>query len=304
MVSGSLVAMFSNGDPPLGLTPLKDGRWSATWQPIHNAAQVVITALAQETVPPLKGTASIGGALEANPVAPAVTTGGVVSAASYAANQPLAPGSFAAIFGSNLSSGLSVSTQLPLDVQLGGTSVLMAGEQLPLLFASNQQVNVVLPYDIPVNSTQQLIVMMGATISIPQPVVIASAQPAVFSQDGSGSGAAIITAYQPDGTLLPAGSPITAGDVITIYCSGLGAVSPPVPAGSPAPASPLSMTTNPVTVTVGGVQAQVLFAGLAPMFAQLYQVNFIIPAGVPPGNAATLLTAGGQQSAPVTIPLQ
>jgi uncharacterized protein (TIGR03437 family) len=304
MVSGNLVASFSNGDPPLGLAPLKDGRWSATWQPVHNATQVIVTAQAEETAPPLKGTASIGGALQANAKAPAVSTGGIVSAASYAPNQPLAPGSFAAIFGSNLSSGLSVSTQLPLNVQLGGTSVLLAGEQVPLLFASNQQVNVVLPYDLPVNSTQQLIVTMGTAISIPQPVVIASAQPAVFSQDGSGSGAAIITAYQPDGTPLPADSPITAGDVITIYASGLGAVSPPVPAGSPAPASPLSMTTNPVMVTVGGMQAQVLFAGLAPMFAQLYQVNFIVPAGVPSGNAVILLAAGGQQSAPVTITLQ
>jgi uncharacterized protein (TIGR03437 family) len=304
MVSGSLVASFSNGDPPLALTPLKDGRWSGTWQPAHNATQVVVTAEAEETAPPLKGTATIGGALQANTKAPAVSTGGIVSAASYAANQPLAPGSFAAIFGSNLSSGLSVSTHLPLDVQLGGTSVLLAGEQVPLLFASNQQVNVVLPYDIPVNSTQQLIVTMGTAISVPQSVVIASAQPAVFSKDGSGSGAAIITAYQPDGTPLSAGSPITAGDAITIYASGLGAVSPPVPAGSPAPTSPLSMTTNPVTVTVGGMQAQVLFAGLAPMFAQLYQVNFIVPAGVPPGDAAILLTAGGQQSSPVTIPLQ
>jgi uncharacterized protein (TIGR03437 family) len=304
MLSGSVAVMFSNGDPPLALTHLKDGRWSATWEPVHNAAQVIITAQAQETAPPLNGTASIGGALQANNVAPAVSTGGVVSAASYALNQPLAPGAFAAIFGSNLSSGLSVSTELPLDVQLGGTSVLLAGEQLPLLFASSQQVNVVLPYDIPVDTTQQLIVIMGTTLSIPQPVVIAPAQPAVFSQDGSGSGAAIITAYQPDGTPLPAGSPVTAGDVITIYCSGLGAVSPPVPAGSPAPTSPLSMTTNPVTVTVGGMQAQVLFAGLAPMFAQLYQVNFIIPTGVPPGNAVLLVEASGQQSAPVTITLQ
>jgi uncharacterized protein (TIGR03437 family) len=57
-------------------------------------------------------------------------------------------------------------------------------------------------------------------------------------------------------------------------------------------------------VTVGGMQAQVLFAGLAPMFAQLYQVNFIVPAGVPSGNAVILLAAGGQQSAPVTITLQ
>jgi len=48
--------------------------------------------------------------------------------------------------------------------------------------------------------------------------------------------------------------------VIVLYCSGLGAVNPPVVAGAQAPSSPLSNTVNPVTVTIGGIQAQVEFA--------------------------------------------
>jgi uncharacterized protein (TIGR03437 family) len=304
LVSGSVTATFSSGDPALSLVSLNDGRWSGTWNATHAATGVTITAQAQEVKPALRGKASIGGALQPNTATPSVSSGGVVSAANFAANQPLAPGSFAAIFGSNLSGGLTVSTQLPLSLQLGDTSVVLAGEQLPLLFTSGQQVNVVLPYDVPVNSTQQLVVQKGSAISIPQSVVIASAQPAIFTQNGFGTGAAIVNVYKPDGTALPNNSPVSAGYVITLYCSGLGAVKPPVTAGNPAPSSPLSSTVNPVTVTIGQTQAKVLFAGLAPSFAQLYQVNVQIPTGLPSGDATLNLSVGGQQSAPVTITVQ
>lgn len=304
LLSGSVTVMFSSGDPALSLESLNDGRWSATWDATHVASSVTITALAQELQPALTGTSFIGGTLQPNTATPAVSSGGVVSAANFAANQPLAPGAFAAIFGTNLSGGLNVASQLPLSLQLGGTSVVLGAEQLPLLFTSGRQVNVVVPYDVPVNSTQQLVVQSGTAISIPQSVVIATAQPAIFTQNGSGTGAALIQVFKSDGTELLNNSPVTAGDVIILYCSGLGAVKPPVAAGSPAPDSPLSKTVNPVTATIGQAQAQVEFAGLAPSFAQLYQVNVQIPSGLPSGNAVLTLSVSGQQSAPVSIAVQ
>ena len=304
LTTGSVSATFSDGDPALSLASLKDGRWSATWEPGNKTTAVTVTAQAQEAQPPLKGSQMIGGALSANPVAPAVNTGGVLSAASYIANQPLAPGSFAAIFGTNLSPGVNQSLKLPLSNQLGGTSVVIGGEQVPLLFTSSGQINAVVPYDLPVNSTQQLVVQMGSAISIPQPIVIAPAQPAVFTTNAAGTGPAIIQVYKPDRTPLPYGSSVSGGYVIVIYCAGLGAVNPPVAVGTAAPLAPLSNTVNPVTVTIGGMSAQVLFAGLTPNFAQLYQVNVVVPSGLPSGNATLLLNVGGQQSAPVTIPMQ
>jgi uncharacterized protein (TIGR03437 family) len=79
-------------------------------------------------------------------------------------------------------------------------------------------------------------------------------------------------------------------------------VSPAVEAGRAAPASPLSSVVNPVAVTVGGVEAQVLFAGLAPGFSGLYQVNAFVPAGAPSGDAVeVILESAGQRSRPVTI---
>jgi uncharacterized protein (TIGR03437 family) len=303
LVSGNVTVTFSSGDPALSLVSLGDGRWTSTWNAIHADPELTITALAQELQPALKGAAAIGGALQPNAV-PSVGSGGVVSAANFVLNQPLAPGSFAAIFGSNLSQGLNASNKLPLSNQLGGTSVFLGSEQLPLLFASGGQINAVVPFDAPVNSAQQLIVQQGSAISIPQSVVIAPAQPAVFTQNGVGTGGALINVYKSDGTPLPNNSPVTGGDVIVLYCSGLGAVNPPIAAGSPAPISPLSHTVNAVTVMIGNKPGQVSFAGLTPLYAQLYQVNVQIPNGLPSGTAVLTVSAGGQQSAPVTITVQ
>src|SRR5260221_11251951 len=98
MTTGYVVASFSSGDPPLSLTSLRDGRWSATWQPRASSAQGTVTGKAQQTSPPLEGTQVIGGALQANPTTPPIAAGGMVSAARANGIQPLAPGPFIAIY--------------------------------------------------------------------------------------------------------------------------------------------------------------------------------------------------------------
>jgi len=66
----------------------------------------------------------------------------------------------------------------------------------------------------------------------------------------------------------------------------------------------LARTMNPLTATIGGVPATVNYAGLAPGFPDLYQVNLVVPAGVNPGSAVVVLTIAGQSSPPVTLPVQ
>ncbi len=303
MTSGSVTVTFSTGDPALALTSIGGGSWTGTWNAANVSPTVTISAKALELQPSLTGSASIGGALKSNNAVPSVSTNGIVSAANFVPNQPLAPGSFGAVFGSNLSNGLVGSTQLPLDTTLGNTSVFLAGKLLPLLFASGGQINLVVPYEVPVNSTQQLVVQRGSAISIPQPVVIAAAVPAIFTQNERGTGDAIVEVFR-SGTQLPDNSVVTGGDVIVLFCSGLGAVNPPVPAGSQAPLSPHSNTVNDVTVSIGGVSLKPAFAGLTPTYAQLYQVNVTVPSGLPSGDTTVTISVAGQQSAPVTIKMQ
>jgi uncharacterized protein (TIGR03437 family) len=302
MTAGNVTASFSDGDPSLPLTSLNNGSWSATWQPRSSAAQVVITVDALENAPPLQGTQSIGGALQANPTTPSINAGGVVSAAKSAPNQPLAPGAFTSIYGVHLSAGPNFAPKLPLATELGATQVVLGGRPLPLQYAGDGQVNAVIPYDVPANSTQQLIVTNGPALSVPQSVVIAPAQPAVFAQsDGSG----VVFDVKPGKTaqiLVDADHPMSAGDAIVIYCAGLGPVNPPVTAGSAAPSSPPATTTNAVTVTIGGQAAQVFFSGLLGGFAGEYQVNAYVPKGITPGDTVPLvITVAGFESAPVTV---
>ena len=310
VTAGTVTASFSSGDPQLSLLSLKDGRWSATWQPRASAAQVTISVRARQTLPALEGSFDIGGVVQANTTTAMILPGGVVSAASYAAQQPLAPGSYIAIFGAHLSPGLNQSPSLPLSLQLGGTQAMLGDKTLPLQFTSDGQINAIVPFDVPANTSQNLIIQNGPTLSNSEPVAIAPAQPAVFTKDLSGKGAGIVTGFKPDGTainsgqVLDAANPASAGDTIVIYCAGLGAVDPAVPAGQAAPLSPLSRTVNPVRVTIGGKDASVGFSGLAPTFAGLYQINAIVPAGVAAGDAELVVSVAGLQSAPVTIPVR
>ncbi|MEO8096759.1 MAG: hypothetical protein ABI811_03600 [Acidobacteriota bacterium] len=309
MTNGNVVASFSNGDAPLTLLSSGDGNWSATWQPQTVKAQVSITVRAQQISPVLTGTEMVGGKLQANPTVPVITSGGVVSAASYAARQPLAPGSFVAIFGTKLSNGLTVSETLPYRTNLGGTQVLLGARELPLQFTFDGQINGIIPFDVPPNTTQQLLVVNGNAVSVPEKVVISAAQPALFATNQSGTGPGVVVGIKTgkDPFLINAANPVTAGDALIIYAAGLGAVTPPVPAGTAAPSaagSALSYTDNVVTVTLGGKTAEVFFSGLAPGFPAVYQINAYVPSGVAGPEVPIVVAVAGQSSTPVTIAIQ
>jgi uncharacterized protein (TIGR03437 family) len=98
-------------------------------------------------------------------------------------------------------------------------------------------------------------------------------------------------------------NPASVGDVIVIYCTGLGATTPSVPSGTAAPSSPNSALANIMpTVTIGTMPALVDFAGLAPGFVGLYQVNAHVPAGVTSGSQVpVLITSAGTTSNLATI---
>jgi uncharacterized protein (TIGR03437 family) len=167
---------------------------------------------------------------------------------------------------------------------------------LPLLYASDGQINAQVPYDIAINVPNQLVVRRGNAISVPQSVSVAPAQPAVFTKDQSGHGQGIIV-NGISNQLADSAAPVTAGDAVVIYCTGLGAVSPPTPPGTgvtgPTP------TVQPVTVTIGDHPAQVAFAGLTGGFAGVYQVNAIVPAGITPGSSVPVVISTAGQSSPV-----
>lgn len=307
VTAGSVLLTFSNGDPLLPLQSLQDGRWSGTWQARNTGVpEVTITVTAAIPGTELQGTTQIVGGLEANPTIPQVGEGAVVSAASFAPQVPVSPGNLISIFGVEMSEGTGSAGALPLPTQIGDTKVVLGGQTLPLLFASAGQINAQVPYGIAANTEHQLVVQRGNSFTVPEPVTVAAAQPAIFTLDQSGTGQGLVFAATEAGLVLaePA-TPAKAGDVVVIWCAGLGEVDQPVMAGEGAPSSPPAITADPVTVTIGGINATVQFAGLAPGFTGLYQVNAVVPEGVQSGDdVAVVLTVAGQSSPPVTVALQ
>ena len=307
LTAGAVQATFSSGDSAAVMTPIGNGKWSGTWLPHGIAGGPAMVAVSAVSPAGLRGSASAFGTVDANTTAVVVNPDGIVNAASLVSDAPVSPGEFISIFGSNLAPSTASANSLPLPTTLAGTQVLLGGQPLPLDYVSPGQINAVVPYGTSVNGIQELLVKQNSVYSLPETVVVATTNPAVFTQESSGQGAGVIVVVKAGGVQFNASAsqPASAGDTLVIYCAGLGPVSPAIADGAGAPASPHSTTVNPVTVTIGGQPAHASFAGLAPGYAGLYQVNVVVPAGITPGaNVPVILTAAGFPSAPVTVAIQ
>ena len=241
---------------------------------------------------------------------PAFAANGVVNGASFAA--PLAPGMIASLFGTGLASSTALAGGTPLPTTLAGASLQMEGFSAPVFFVSPTQISFQVPWEVQGRTSAALTVTAGGT-SVTATVPVSSLSPAVFSTNsaGRGQGAILLT---PGGEIAAArGSisgrttrPARRGEDISIYCIGLGPVSYTPRTGAPAASNPLSQALTQPSVSIGNVPATVVsFAGLAPSFVGLYQVNARIPDGAPTGDAVSVvLSIGGTTSNTVTIAIE
>jgi uncharacterized protein (TIGR03437 family) len=238
---------------------------------------------------------------------PALNAGAVVNAATFVAGGNLAPGSIVSLFGSQLASGLFSASSLPLPVTLGGTQVLLAGVPMPLLYVSPSQINAILPFRAAMGSNPITVMYPGPNGAIASNTVsvnLAAAAPGIFTTTSSGIGAGVFV--NANYSAVSAGNPAVRGGSVSFFATGLGAVTPAVADGAPAlPAPNLSVAAAQPAVNIGGVDAVVQFAGLAPGFAGLYQINVIVPASIPPdASTPVTLRVGLVVSNTVTLPVQ
>ncbi|GEM_PF-575331 len=300
--NATVTATFSNGDPGLTLTNLGNGIYSATWNPVTANAATAVTIQAVQS-PLTSANTTVNGVVTANSATtppPFIGVGGAVNGASFAPLQDVAPGSIISVFGGNLATSNGNLASFPLPTVLGGIKLSMGGEDLPLFYSGTGQVNAQVPFDLPVNERASLVARAVNSTSeldsAPIGVTLGAAQPGIFLT-GTASQGAILNAKN---VLVDSNAPATAGDVIVIFCTGLGPTAPTVTTGQPSPAK--AIVTTPATVMVGGMNATVQFAGLAPGFVGLYQVNAVVPTGVPAGPAvAVVITQNGISSNSATI---
>jgi uncharacterized protein (TIGR03437 family) len=225
---------------------------------------------------------------ELKPVTPAIANGGVVNAASFTAQ--VSPGALATIFGSNFTgTGLDAIASLPLPSSLGGVSVLVNGVAARVLYTSVNQINFQIPWETKTGSATVAVGINGFASSKVN-VTVEAAAPGLFVQ---GSHAVV---QNSDFSLNSSGNPAKVGGTILAYLTGAGPVSNQPADGAAAGSDPLSQVTSTPSATIGGQNAKVSFAGLAPSFVGLWQVNIVVPSGLTTGDFPLTVTVGGQTS--------
>jgi len=224
-------------------------------------------------------------------VPPTLNSAAIVNAASYQGGT-VAPGELVAIFQADLGPATLVGAQLDsnglVSSNLAGTQVFFDGKAAPLIYALAGQVSVVVPYEV--SGKQQTVIQYSynGVVSNNATVPVAASAPAIFSQNQSGTGPGLVV--NSDGTLNTAANPALGGSIIAILATGGGTIMGGATDGALAPAA--GDQTLPVSATIGGVPAEVVYAGPAPGEVNgVMQVNLGVPTGLT-GAQPLIITAG------------
>lgn len=235
--------------------------------------------------------------LPAGTVAPvAVKDGPSIQRAFPAASRlfPLsvAPGMIVAIYGNGLAAEIAAAATIPLPFQLSDAQALIDGTQIPLFYASPGQINALIP------ETASGLVRLGVVNGSGRQtidVLVTDVAPSIFTQNQSGTGAAAAI-NAGTGTLVTADSPVHAGEYVELFLTGLGATTA---------RDGLEYANQSPTVTIAGQDCPVSYAGRAPGYLGLDQINCVIPPGLSTDNPTKLMvTSGSHTSNTVTIAIQ
>ncbi len=241
---------------------------------------------------------------------PTILTDGVVNAASFARGEPVAPGSYIAIFGRGLADTTRVFSTPYLPLSLAGVSVSFDAPQqklsLPgrLHFVSPEQVNVQVPWELQGLNSVLIKVSIGNISSAVYTLPLADYSPAFFEYQEAPGRRLIAAQDHPHYRLITSRNPARRGEVVHLYANGLGPVDPTPVTGEPASAQPLSWTRVKPKVTIGGKEARVLFHGLTPGVVALYQLDVVVPEDAPTGLREVTITIGGVTSKAALLPIQ
>jgi uncharacterized protein (TIGR03437 family) len=232
-----------------------------------------------------------GGYANFNPV----TT---VSAASYL--EANAPEGIVSAFGAGMSSVTVAATQLPLPTSIDNVTVLVDGRQARLFFVSPGQINYQLPPDTPAGVANVVVARSGRTI-LQGTVPVSGVSPGMFTANASGDGApaGVLLRVRANGQqayeslvrfdaaqsrLVPAPIIRRVGEQLFLILYGTGLKLAPNADGNAA-----NGVAESVQVAISGINAPVIFAGAAPGFVGLEQINIRIPDNAPPNPAAQVL---------------
>ena len=246
--------------------------------------------------------------------APSILTGGILNSASYAvvngAGAPVAPGTLVAIFTSALPVQAATFTGASLPGSLSGVTVSFNSFPAPMVSVSPGGANPFVSAQVPfealaagqTSATVPVVLSVNTTPSAPMQASIVPSAPGIFTIPPTGQGNAILVYINPTTNVPTIAAPSTTVIGYTVapiprgtqgffYLTGLGAMTPSVPDGSgTCPALNGLCNANAMPqVFIGGVSALTAFAGQAPGFPGVFQVNITVPINAPTGNSISLV---------------
>lgn len=196
-----------------------------------------------------------------------------VNAASFSTN--VAPGSLASVFGTNLTfPARSAAGPFPWPESLAGVELRVGGQRAQLLYVSPAQVNFLMPANVAPGTANLTLTADG--VSVTNTATVGAVAPGIFYDTASGYGA-ILLAGTATTTQQQA---VAAGQIVEVYATGIG---------------------GDVTATIGNQAARVLYAGLAPGFVGLNQINVEIPQGLAAGTQPLIVRSGAVASNSVLV---
>lgn len=241
---------------------------------------------------------------------PVLTAPGVLSAASYASNSltGISPGEIIAIFGQGMGPSDPVSaavTNGSLPTTVSGVQVTFNGQPAPLYFVSATQINVIAPVTVASLPSVDIVVTYNGVASNTLIFPVRPANPAIFTQNGAGTGDGII--FQSNYTLVTAAKPASPGDNLFLYGEGYGVATPATKLADGAivgTTPPFPVPNDPTTVLlIDGQAVPAAYFGGAPGLANgVLQVNFTLPK-LAPGSHQIQLEVGSRTS-PTGVTLQ
>jgi uncharacterized protein (TIGR03437 family) len=198
-----------------------------------------------------------------------------------------APRMLVALYGEGLAQTTDQAHSLPLPTVLSDAQVMLNGSPLGLLYVSSTQINVLLP-DNMTPGLVKLTVQNSSGMSNVN-LMLEAAQPAIFTRDQSGTGAAAAINAR-NGLPVTHDNPLRPNDYMELFLTGL---------GNTTRRQGLDFANQVPTVTIGGADCPVNYAGRAPGFVGLDQINCKVPAGLAANASAAVVVKSGDRTSNV-----
>jgi uncharacterized protein (TIGR03437 family) len=235
--------------------------------------------------------------------APYINPTGIINAASFAPfTAGLAPGELVAIFGERLSSATHVMQGgEPFPLSLNGVQVFMNNRPAAIYYVTPSLVSAIVPYGTSEPIVEVKVVRDGVESNVVYLFRYLTG-PGIFSQAASGEGLGAV--LRSNFSLATPANPARPGEVISVYLTGLGAVSPSIPDGAVGSSTTLNRTPpGTVRAFVDNLEAEVLYSGLVPTLAGLYQVNLRVPDNASAGNVFLDIATPDAYTSQVLLPV-